>query len=209
MLSVVIPTIGRWTVTRAIESVLSQGGNCIVVNDGVDMTEPPAHPRLKYIRLGHNYGRMDGKLWYGQVAFTVGVLLSETEFTMGLGDDDELVSDIAGPLCQRIESEPSVDIWVPGIHYNNGHMACMTPGALQRGNISHTIYRTKILGYLPMYNRQLEDPSCHDWYHVQRCVRDGWKIDWIGFPCVRIRPQVPGYNGRGTDDADTRVVSPG
>jgi len=197
MLSVVIATIGRRTLEHAIESVLTQGLTCLVVNDGVEMSEPPPRPGLKYLKLGQNFGRLDGKLWYGQVAFTAGVWLSETEFTMGIGDDDELLPDVVPRMCERMRSSPDIDIWIPGIQFNTGRVLCDKPGRLRCGNVSHTIYRSKILATDPMFNRRGDNTAVHDWLHVERCVREGWTIDWFGFPCVSIRSRLPGTNGRG------------
>lgn len=200
MLSVVIATIGRHTLEGSIESVVSQGINCVVVNDGVDMPPPKERRGLTYVTLGRNFGRMDGRIWYGLVAFSTGCFLSKTEFTMTLGDDDELLPGIVPGMCERIRSNPDIDIWVPGLQFNSGHIACCTPGLLQCGNVSHSIYRTKIIGYEPMYNRKEENSNVSDWHHVERCVNNGWKIDWLGYPCVLVRPQVPGHNGGGRLD---------
>lgn len=196
-ISVVIPTIGRATLDRAIESVLRAGFPCIVINDGIEMTPPSEHPGLKYLKLGRNYGRLDGELWYGQIGFTTGTYLSETEFTMALGDDDEIIEGVSEAMVSKIASEPEIDMWIPGLRYNNGRIACVHVGGFYVGNISHTIYRTKILAYHPMYNRRNEYTPHQDWHHVERCVQEGWKINWLGFPCVAIRPSMHGDHGRG------------
>lgn len=197
MFSVVIPTIGRSTLNNAIDSVLREAQQCIVVNDGIDMPEPTPRPNLKYIKLGRNFGRLDGVVWYGQVAFTVGTYLSQTEFTMAIGDDDELLHGAGELINRKIAERPEVDIWVPGIVFNNGNVLCTARNVLMCGNVSHTLYRSKILATEPMYHRKGENTSIHDWLHVERCVQNGWSIDWIEAMCVAIRPHLPGTNGRG------------
>lgn len=197
MFSVVIPTIGRSTLDNAILSVLKESATCIVVNDGIDMESPNPHDDLKYIKLGRNFGRLDGLLWYGQIAFTAGVYISESEFTMAIGDDDELLPGSGEIIRAKINANPDIDMWIPGIAYNNGHVACMSRNHLACGNISHTIYRSKIFAFEPMYHHHYEDAAVQDWIHVQRCVKSGWKIDWIESPCVAIRPKLSGTNGRG------------
>lgn len=197
MLTVVIPTIGRSTLNNAIESVLAEGLPCIVVNDGIDLTPPCPQPGLTYVKLGRNFGRLDGRIWYGQIAFTAGVFLSSTEFTMGLGDDDELTPGTGRAIAAAISEHPAVDIWVPGIEYNDGTIVCMDQGKLQCGNVSHLAYRSKIFAQHPMFHHPDDDQPVSDWHHCRRCVEAGATIQWLERICVRIRPHLPNWHGLG------------
>lgn len=195
MLTMVIPTI-RPTVERAIESVLAEGLPCIAVLDGPDVREPTPRPGLTVIRLGRNYGRMDGVLWYGQIAFDTGCRIAQTEFAGGLGDDDELLPSAGQLLREAIAARPKVDLWVPGLQYNDGRLACVTRGKMECGNVSHVIYRSKILAQYPMYHEEAATAHIHDWCHAKDC-ESRYTIDWIGRPCIGIRPRLPGSNGFG------------
>lgn len=200
MLSVVIPTIGRSTLNNAIESVLSEGLLCIVINDGIEMRPPCPQPGLTYLRLGRNYGRMDDRIWYGQIAFTVGVLISSTQFCMGIGDDDELTPGAGRLIESAITREPDVDIWVPAIEYAGGHTVCNEPElGVVCGNVSHMAYRSTLFSREPMIHRPDDNLPISDYLHAKRCEAAGYKFGWVGQTCVKIRPHLDAWHGRGQD----------
>lgn len=201
-LSVVIPAIGRKTLSAAVKSVLRENLKPIIVSDGYNLT-PEDHPCLtwegvRYIQLGRNFGKMDGIIYYGQVAITTGVYLADTEFCMAIGDDDELIEGAGKIMTKRICAKPDVDIWVPGLQYNNGRTACMSPDGLFLSNVSHTCYRTKIFAFEPMHHIIGQNHGWNDFFHAERCVKAGWKIDWFFAICVLIRPSLIGEFGHGT-----------
>lgn len=188
----------RPTVANAVRSALREGfDEVVVVNDGVNLETPWQDPRVKYAKLGRNFGRLGGKLFYGQIATGVGMALAESDFVAVLGDDDEYAPGACELIREAIAGNPTVDIWIPGLIYNDEHTACLTPELLEIGNVSHPIYRPEIFASVPMYHVANEDYGVHDYWHVKRCVEAGFRIGWIGKLCVKIRPSLPGRNGRG------------
>ena len=199
-LGAVIATAGRASVQHAVLSAVRSGfDEVVVVNDGSVMLGDLSWmslPQVKYCKLGRNYGRLNGVLYYGQIPLTVGMYMSDADFTASMGDDDEYTEGAATAIRQKIQEQPGVDIWVPGLQFTNGMVLCVKPG-LYAGNVSHVIYRPEIFATVPMCHVRGEDYSLHDFFHAKRCVDMGFKIDWIGQVCVNARPALPGTNGRG------------
>lgn len=173
----------------------------IVVSDGVELDRKKKHcclqlENVQHYKLGRNYGMMDGKLYFGQIALTTGCFFSETEFTLCLGDDDELRPGAGSIYRKHLRSDPSVDIWIPGLMYNNGRQACLEPDLIP-GSVSHPCYRTKIFAFVPMFNDPAMNCFLHDFYHVEACVKAGWKVSWMKEVAILIRPRLPGDSGNG------------
>lgn len=83
-ISVVIPTIGRPALKRAIESVLAQTiepAEILVMADTLDPITLPEHPSVRLIRVGPGAG--------GNVARQTGIELASSELVALLDDDDE------------------------------------------------------------------------------------------------------------------------
>lgn len=83
-ISVVIPTIGRPVLGRAIESVLAQTvqpHEILVMADTIESIEVPNNPRIKLLRVGPGAG--------GNVARQAGVEAARGELVALLDDDDE------------------------------------------------------------------------------------------------------------------------
>jgi len=200
-MNIVIATIGRSTLSAAIDSCLREGLGAIVVSDGVPLAEAD-HPSLNrdgvlYAQLGMNYGRTAKTIYYGQIAFTTGCYLSNSEFTGALGDDDEMLPGAGDLYRAAVEAEPEIDIWIPGLLYNDGHKLCLRQGALQVSNVSHPLYRTRILAEIPMCHIRDEDYNIHDYHHIRRCADAGYKIKWLEKCAIAIRPQLEGFRGSG------------
>lgn len=191
-INIVISTIGRRTLTKSIESCIREGFKVIVVSDGIDIENMwfPIlnHNMVTYVKLGHRYGLINDIKYYGQIATTTGYYLSNTEFTATIDDDDEFEIGAGDIYRSAITSQPDIDIWIPILKYEDGHTACHEIGNHRIGNISHPIYRTRIFSSAPRYHIKGEDYAIHDFHHVDRCVKFGYKIGWLGKICILIRP---------------------
>lgn len=194
--SVVIPTIGRSTLGKAIDSCLRERCDVVVVADGVDVVVSKSHD-VQYLRLGMNYGRMGGEFHYGEIASTVGVFMSRTPFAMLMGDDDEMAPGAGAAINKKLLSEPDVDIWIPGIRYDSGKELCMNDGKLYMGNVSHPCFRTSVFAFEPHIHIRNENAGIGDYFHIKRCSEAGWKIRWVGEVCILIRPVLGGLRGNG------------
>jgi len=201
-LGVVIPTIYRSTLDSAVNSaVAAKFDEIIIIDDsGEEHEYEPQSPQIRYFKLGRNFGRLHGKLYYGQIALSVGNYLSTSDFLGQLGDDDEYVPESRQILENAIKKQPNIDIWIPGLVYNNGHQRCLTPG-LYHGNVSHAIYKPEIFAFAPMFhNTDISSfIAAHDYYHLLLCEEKGYRIGWLNEVCIKVRPNLPGSHGSGDD----------
>ncbi len=102
LVSVIIPTVGRRTLRRAVESVLDQGlpegrFEVIVVNDTQNSLEPErwqAHPGVRVIST---YGKERS------VARNAGAAVSRGRYLNFLDDDDYLLPGALDALCRAAE----------------------------------------------------------------------------------------------------------
>jgi hypothetical protein len=209
VVSVVIPTINRPTLRHSVRSCLTAGMAVTVVSDGVDVPDvPELHlPGVRYVRLPRNWGVMDGKIWFGQVATTVGVYLSDTDFVLGLGDDDEVSPDAREVIEAAISRDPTVDVWVPGLVRKGADgrytTTCMFGDPQTGVGACQACYRAKVYAYLPQSH--YKTPAT-DYHHVRRCIAAGYKVEWLGRGIVRVRPRAGGHRGWGwPESADDKA----
>jgi hypothetical protein len=198
--SVVIPTIGRKTLNNAVDSVLREKCEAVVISDGFELCREDypciKRPGVIYHKLQRNYGMMNGKIYFGQVASGVGIFLASNEFSMLIGDDDELMVGSGEFIRKKLESNPEVDIWIPGLKYNDGFRTCIRLGGLNLGNVSHPCYRNSVVAFVPLFNDDNDDPQMSDFQHIEKCSKK-FKVDWFNEYLVLVRPNLPGRRGFG------------
>jgi len=194
MLTVIITTIGRPTLTRAIQSAVDEGFPVIVVGDGIDVSRY-AQDRfngVRFVRTGNRYG------CYGAMAANLGMLLAETEFCASLGDDDEFIAGKGQVLIDRIQQYPDIDIWIPNLLFEDGRRWDFKH-EVKFGYTPYPTCRTSVVTQSPFTHppHTALDHSM-DYMMVERAVNVyGYKIDWIIEPIYRIRPHYKEEHGAG------------
>ncbi|WP_426938801.1 glycosyltransferase family 2 protein [Pseudarthrobacter sp. S3] len=106
-MSVVIPTIGRPVLRRAVESALSQESapfEILVVADTLAPIDLPVNPKVKLIRVGPGAG--------GNVARQAGIQAAEGELVALLDDDDEWLGNHLANQLRLIPSEEGGHYWI-------------------------------------------------------------------------------------------------
>jgi len=199
-ITVVMRTIGRPTLIHSLQSAINEFENVIVVTDDVDLDfDNLPKEGVKYLRTGKKYDL------YGSVGINLGAYSASTEYITIQDDDDEFPEGVGQIMQEKVDADPSVDIWIPTIIYNDGSIACHVPGGVWAGNVSHPTYRTSLFWECPFTSRtsvtndgsDLVD-NCIDFDHVNELVtKHGKKIDWYGTAFCLIRPRLDGKNGVG------------
>lgn len=187
----VIRTIGRKTLKESILSALTQKIPVIVVFDGCDITKPIHSGNITYIKTGRKWGH------YGHMGVNLGAALATTEFITILDDDDTLGENYIKNLVSSVELNPSVDIWIPRLKYNNGLTLCFKELGVVPGNVAVPNYRTNIFYTIPFSLKLAKNNEYFDFFHVEECVNYGYKIDWNDKMEYLVRPRSNGLNGRG------------
>lgn len=185
--TVLITTIGRPSLKEAVQSALREKFQVMVVSDGVPIDFCDLST-CKYLKLAKRNGA------YGSMAINVGVHLAETDFVTLLNDDDELAEGSGDVIRQALINNPTVDIWIPGLRYNDGSVACVGSGLVQ-GNVAVPTYRTEIFKFVPFTHLLTPASQYIDFYHIQACVHQGYTVKWFGQVLYLVRPHLPGYHG--------------
>jgi len=208
--TVIIKTIGRDTLRNSIDSAVAEGLPVIVVFDGPSDQKDKLPSYEGHDVTFHTLGRRWGK--YGNMAANVGAAMAKTEYITFLDDDDEFIPGAGAIIQEKISEDPSVDIWVGGVRFNQAVMTTDSKGNTQKtfelavnpnagvfpGNVAMPTYRTTIIGdkpFMPLTQPNQEDYT--DFMHVSVCHSSGCKVGWFGKALYSVRPQLQGTNGRG------------
>mgnify|MGYP003146179193 CR=1 FL=1 len=204
--TVVIKTIGRATLDRAVQSAKREGFETLVVSDGAKAGGDLDCDR--YIELGRRWG------YYGGMAANVGAALIETEFITFLDDDDEFAPGAGDVIRRKLRERPEVDVWVGGVRFNqeitiNGPVGeppllcsrdlCMNGElGIVPGNVCMPTYRTSIFRKIPFTDSVPPDEQpLTDFHHIRACCGEGYHLDWFEHLIYLVRPAAGGVNGEG------------
>ena len=200
-ITAVIATMGRSTLGDAIFSAQREFENVIVVADAVDLNFD-ALPQgvVTYLKVG----RKNHRDHYGGVAWNMAAYAANTPYITQLGDDDEFNIGCGEFMQSAIDSNPDVDIWIPGLRYNDGHVVCLDPG-LCPGNVAAPTFKTELFFLVPFSDTLIDpdaahpmnDPAYVDFIHVSKLIDRGASIAWYGREIYLVRPQLPGTHGVG------------
>lgn len=193
LVTVVIRTIGRATLVNAIKSAQTEFGKVIVVADAVDLDMKTIPEGIQVLRTGMKFDQ------YGSAAINMGAYACSTPYFCLLDDDDEFIPGAGEFMINKLISEPDVDIWIPGLQFNNGLQLCLNSDkGVQMGNVAVPTYKTKLLFLLPFYKGlQGDNADYTDCHHLMVLDKLGAKIKWYGKLLYNVRPKMEGTNGRG------------
>ena len=136
---------------------------------------------------------------YGSAAINMGAYACSTQYFCLLDDDDEFISGAGEYMSNKVISSPEVDIWIPGISFNNGMQLCTNPNmGIAIGNVALPTYKTELLFDLPFHrNLSRGDQNFVDYNHINALHNLGYIIKWYEKVLYNIRPKLYGTNGRG------------
>lgn len=189
--------MGRPTLANSIQSAVREGFPVIVVGDGIDIAdsvkEKFAGCDVKFTRTGRKYGH------YGVMGANMGVLLAETDYCIGLGDDDEYVEGSSQILLNKIKEHPDVDIWIPNVLFSPDQ-EWYKKKQVRYGFTPCPMIKTDVITQSPFLHppHELLDHAI-DYMMVETAVNVyGYKIDWINEVIIAIRPNYKGTYGAGS-----------
>jgi glycosyltransferase involved in cell wall biosynthesis len=194
LITVLIRTINRSTLSSAIKSALNEFNDVMVVADAVDLNFKDLPTNVNYLRTGRKFDQ------YGNACINMGAYACRTPYFCLLDDDDEFMPGAGDFMRSRVVSHPEVDIWIPGLNYiKEGFQQCMDASrGLVIGNVAVPTYKTELLFKLPFFsNIGKAYPTAVDFFHVEMLQKMGCNIAWYGKALYNIRPNLPGTNGAG------------
>jgi hypothetical protein len=193
LITVIIRTIGRNTLKNAIESSKKEFNKVIVVADAIDLDKRDIPSDVLLLKTGQKFDK------YGSAAINMGAYACDTEYFCLLDDDDEFIQGAGDYMIKKISSEPDIDVWIPGIKYNDGLELCLNSNrGITLGNIAVPTYKTHLLFVLPFFKALSGNNSDYiDFHHVELLGKMGYKIKWYEKLLYSVRPKLDGRNGRG------------
>jgi len=201
----VIKTLGRPTLENAIRSAKREKLKPLIISDGA--------PLSKKRCLGCNHVVL-GKKWgfYGGMAANVAAALAKTPYITFLDDDDEFIEGAGDIIRNKINNDPTVDIWIGGLLFDyeidlirdgqpflrSNKLSIYPELGVSVGNCSMPTYKTEIFSKIP-FRDIMPKESVHltDLAHVLECQRAGYKVDWFQEVLYHVRPKLHGVNGGG------------
>lgn len=193
MISVVIRTIGRPTLINAIQSAKQEFKDVIVVADAVSLDLASLPQDVTYLKTGQKYDK------YGSAAINMGAYACSTPYFCLLDDDDEFFPGAGDYMRQTVSRRPEIDIWIPGLKFNNGMVLCVQPDkGVIPGNVAVPTYKSELLFRLPFFKGiEGQNANYTDINHVTLLKEMGYKVDWYNTVLYNVRPKLIGTNGRG------------
>jgi glycosyltransferase involved in cell wall biosynthesis len=193
LVSVITPTCGRPTLSRAIESLKAQtypNIEHIVVADGRlrdDLRDAMDFPRSRYIQLGRRWS--DDVTGPGMIASNVGFYLAHGEYLYVLCDDDILMPTCIERLVEACE-RTGADFSYSRVAMVYGDAPMTLEGALflvgedppSLGRITNWLFRYQCLIISDYHRREPGgDPKHpeHDWYMVKRWIDGGKRWQFV------------------------------
>lgn len=119
MITFIIPTIGRDTLHRSLQSLEKQTNEnwkAIVVFDGIEPNISVSNPKITVVRIEKNGV---GKNGAGNVR-NQGMKMADTEWIAFLDDDDTIAIDYVATFQNETKSNPNVDVLIFRM-YNSGN----------------------------------------------------------------------------------------
>ena len=191
-ITALIRTIGRESLPTAIECAKQEFAHVIVVADRIDLDPSMIVDGVTYLR---NDEVID---YHGGAGINLGAKHVKTDFFCLLDDDDEYVIGAGGWMQHMINNNPEIDVWIPGLVYNDGEVVCMG-NIVGPGNVAVPTYRTDVFIAHPF--KPLEEGLDHaftDYFHVKRIEEAGHKVSWYHNPIYLVRPKLSGRFGGGS-----------
>jgi hypothetical protein len=189
-ITAVIRTLGRDTLSDAIESARSEFEKVIVVADPYAREFPEAPvPGVSYFHVGKKFDQFNG------TAVNLAACVATTPYITLLDDDDEFMPSAGDFMQNTVSQSPNVDIWIPGLVYNDGHPVCLQPG-MWAGNVAVPTYKVDVFWNTPFTQSSVKHQGgITDYFHVESCVENGMIVAWYGQILYLVRPKLPGGGG--------------
>jgi glycosyltransferase involved in cell wall biosynthesis len=190
-ITAIIRTIGRSTLHDAIESAKKEFDSVIVVADNVELNLNSLPTGVTYLK---NTKTIDH---YGGACINLAAEHCKTEYICLLDDDDEYVNGAGEYMRNTITNNPNIDVWIPGLRYNDGLEVCMNHG-LSEGNVAVPTYKSQALRDNPFTENMGIINGLTDFYHVKGMSDKGYKVGWYEKHLYNVRPKLIGRLGRGS-----------
>jgi glycosyltransferase involved in cell wall biosynthesis len=128
MITFIIPTIGRDTLEKSIESILNQTNpnwKLIIIFDGIKSTISISNPKIEIIEISKTGEGINSA---GNVR-NKGIKYVKTEWVGFLDDDDTIANDYVETFYNEINNYPNIDTLIFRMYNENKHIIYPFPNS--------------------------------------------------------------------------------
>lgn len=180
----IIPTVGRPTLARTIDSLFRQTSpdwRAVVVFDGTDPNYETADPRVVVLRTPEKLGTAN----HAAHVRNYGAREIDSEWVGFVDDDDTLVEDYVERALEAIRADAEMDVLIFRMRYDSGLV--LPPVGwdhfeIQKVGISFCLRRDVLL------RNPFEPSGEEDFYLLDRCRSDGLRIVLSPHIAYLVRP---------------------
>lgn len=176
MITVIIPSKGRSSLNRAINSLIHQTNpfwNCYVILDGIDVSNKLDDHRVLYYeipKLGNNNNGAG-------LVRNKGIEISSSKWIAFLDDDDTFSPNYIEDLYNIIEINPDIDVCIFKMTYSPDNEKVLPPegcSELLLGQVGISFALKK--NFIDKYNLKFNNSNVEDFEFLIKCRDFGAKI---------------------------------
>lgn len=167
-LSIVIPTLGRKTLKRALDSIESQRARedeVIVVGDG---PQPEAANVMKTMGRGYRYLETVPTRRWGHAQRNLGMLEASGDYIGFMDDDDYYLPDAFSAMRKAAEQHPDIGLFL--FRMKIGNITIWKDKGIRVGNVStQMILLKRVFQYSDIWkpNPDTKDGGCGDFLFIE------------------------------------------
>ena len=176
VITILIPSIGRFTLTKTLNSLLQLNNSnwtAIVGFDGCSPPKPVLDPRINYVYLK----KIGGGLNQGGMVRNSLFPLVLTDWMCFLDDDDTFRPNYVDAFLNEIQSAPDADCVIFRMSYDKNDSVVLPPAnsssfQMCQVGISFAVKKS----FLTQNNVRFENNSFEDFYFLEKIKQSGGKI---------------------------------
>lgn len=194
MITFIIPTMGRSTLDRTLQSLINQKDDdwkSIVVFDKVqpNNTIKEYKEKIKNIILQERFGALHPVHNSGGRVRNFGIDATETEWVGFVDDDDTLMDDYVSSLKKEITKNPNLDCVIFKMIYDNGivlpDFGNFELRQILKGRVGISFCVKK--SFLDKCNLRFENGDCEDYDFLKKIEKAGANILFSDFITYKVR----------------------
>lgn len=186
MITVIIPSKGRSTLSRALTSLIYQTNpnwTCYVIFDGVEIKDYVNDSRIIYYSSPKSGNGING----AGLVRNKGIELSQTDWICFLDDDDSFSPDYINNLYQEISNNPHMDVCIFRMSYSPDNDTILPPfgeEGIRVGQIGISFAVNK--KFIDQHEIRFVNSKIEDYFFLEKCEKSGANIHYSDHICYLV-----------------------
>ena len=186
MITVIIPSKGRSTLSRALTSLIYQTNpnwTCYVIFDGVEIKDYVTDSRIIYYSSPKSGNGING----AGLVRNKGIELSQTDWICFLDDDDSFSHDYINNLYEEISNNPNMDVCIFRMSYSPDNDTILPPFGeekIRMGQIGISFAVNK--KFIDLNGIRFVNSKIEDYFFLKKCEKLGANIHYSDHICYLV-----------------------